>query len=204
MKLYFSPGACSLSPHIVLREAGLDFSLQRVDHKTKTIETPGDFYKINSKGYVPALELDNGQILTEGPAIVQYLADLKPASQLAPPNGTLERSRLQEWLNYVSSEIHKGYSPLFNKTLPAEQRAAAIESLTKRLDWTAQQLEGKQFLIGDHFTVADAYLFAVLRWSPFTGIDLSRWSTLKTYVDRIAARPKVNEAMVAEGIIKHA
>jgi glutathione S-transferase len=201
MKLYFSPGACSLSPHIVACEAGIDLTLQKVDLRKKELDGGGDYWKVNGKGYVPALEIEAGQVLTEGPAIVQYLADSKPGAGLMPTS-PLERARVQEWLNFITSEIHKGYSPLFNKALPEDQRQAAIEKLSTRLAYAAQQLEGKQFLVSNRFTVADAYLFTVLRWSPFTGIDLDKWPALKDYAARIAARPKVKEAMSVEGILK--
>lgn len=202
MKLYFSPGACSLSPHIVLREAGYAFDLQKVSTKTKELEGGGDFRKVNPKGYVPALGLDDGQVLTEGAAIVQYLADGKPEAGLAPANGTFERVRLQEWLNFIASEVHKGYSPLFNPSITPEARAAVIERLSTRLAYVAERLDGKPFLMGARFTVADAYLFTVLRWSEFTHVDLSAWPVLKDYVARVAARPAVQAAMTAEGILR--
>jgi glutathione S-transferase len=203
MKLYYSPGACSLSPHIVSREAGIPLDLQKVSTKDKTMEGGGDYWQVNGKGYVPALKLDDGQVLTEGPAIVQYLADRKPESGLAPKNGTPERYRLQEWLNFVTAEIHKGFSPLFRPTTPEEYKTISKENLAKRFDWLNQQLEGKDYLMGKTFTVADAYLFVVLGWTKPTGIDLSRWPNLAAYHARIAARPKVKEAMVAEGLVKN-
>src|SRR3954465_10008608 len=197
MKLYYSPGACSLSPHIVAREAGIPIELQKVSTKDKTMEGGGDFWKVNGKGYVPALQLDDGQILTEGPAIVQYLADRKPDSGLAPKNGTPERYRLQEWLNFITAEIHKGFSPLFRPNTPHEYKTIVKENLGKRFDWLDQQLAGKDFLTGKTFTVADAYLFVVLGWTKPTGIDLSRWPNLAAFHGRVAARPKVKEAMIA-------
>lgn len=201
MKLYYATGACSLSPHIVLREAGLGFELVRVDTKTHKLADGTDFYEINRKGYVPVLELDDGERLTEGPAIVQYLADLAPNSHLAPRNGTLERVRLQEWLNFISTEIHKQFSPLF-RDISDDWKKALHEKLAQRFDWLSTQLNGKAFLTGTQFTVADAYLFAVLNWTNYTGIDVNRWPVLKDYLARVAARPKVQEALKAEGLLK--
>jgi len=203
MKLYYSPGACSLSPHIVSKEAGIALELQKVSTKDKTMEGGGDYWQVNGKGYVPALKLDDGQLLTEGPAIVQYLADRKPDSGLAPKNGTPERYRLQEWLNFITAEIHKGFSPLFRPNTPDEYKTISKENLAKRFDWLDQQLKGKDYLMGKTFTVADAYLFVVLGWTKPTNIDLSRWPNLAAYHARVAARPKVKEAMVAEGLIKN-
>ncbi len=202
MKLYYSPGACSLSPHIVAREAGIALDLQKVDLKTKHMEGGGDYGKVNPKGYVPALQLDDGQLLTEGPAIVQYLADRKPEAQLAPRAGTVERYKLQEWLNFITSEIHKSYSPLFNPKAGEEWTKAARDNLGRRFDYVTQQMGSRQHLMGERFTVADAYLFTVLNWSQWTGIDLGRWPALKDYVARIAARPKVQETLKAEGLAK--
>jgi len=201
MKLYYSPGACSLSPHIALLEAGLPFQLVKVDNAAKTFPG-GDFWKVNSKGYVPALELPNSQVLTEGPAIVQYIADQNPDSRLAPKAGTLERYRVQEWLNFITSELHKNFGPLFNKAAAEEWKAGATATLIKRLDWLAPQLEGKAFLTGDQFTVADGYLFTVLNWTKFVGLDLSKWPALAAFHARVAARPKVQEALKAEGLLK--
>lgn len=202
MKLYYAPGACSLSPHIVSREAGIPVELQKVSTKDKTMEGGGDYWQVNGKGYVPALKLDDGEILTEGPAIVQYLADRKPESGLAPKNGTLERYRLQEWLNFLTAEIHKSFSPLFRPTTPDEYKTISKENLAKRFDWLEKQLAGKDYLMGKTFTVADAYLFVLLGWTKPTGIDLSRWPNLAAYHARVAGRPKVKEAMLAEGLIK--
>ena len=202
MKLYFAPGACSLSPHIVLREAGLPFTAVKVNGKTKELEGGGDYRLVNPKGYVPALGLDDGGVLTEGPAIVQYIADQAPASKLAPANGTIERYRLQEWLNFITSELHKQFSPLFDASYPEELKAKQREKISGRLDWVAQQLGNKPYLMGDAFTVADAYLFTVIGWGQWVGIDLATWPLLKAYHKRVAARPKVREAMVAEGLIK--
>ncbi|MBW8905517.1 MAG: glutathione transferase GstA, partial [Betaproteobacteria bacterium] len=194
MKLYYAPGACSLSPHIVAREAGIPVQLQKVNTKDKTMEGGGDFWQINPRGYVPVLELDNGERLTEGPAIVQYLADQKPESELAPKAGTLERYRLQEWLNFITSEIHKQFSPLFRPNTPEDYKPIAKENLGKRFDWLDQQLAGKEYLMGSRFTVADAYLFTVLTWTKPTQIGLDKWPNLKAYVERVRARPKVKEA----------
>jgi glutathione S-transferase len=202
MKLYYAPGACSLSPHIVAREAGLPLTLVRVDTKTKKTAAGDDFRAINAKGYVPLLELDDGTRLTEGPAIVQYLADLAPAKALAPANGTLERYRLQEWLNFITSEIHKQFSPLFDASMPDEIKAKFRDKLAARFDWVAAQLGEQEYLTGSTFTAADAYLFTVLNWTRWTGIDLARWPTLQRYVARVAARPEVTAAMKEEGLLK--
>jgi glutathione S-transferase len=201
MKLYYSPGACSLSPHIVAREAGLPLTIVRVDTKNKTTESGDDYRAINPKGYVPLLELDNGVRLSEGPAIVQYLADLAPAAKLAPANGTFERYRLQEWLNFITSEIHKQFSPLFDGTMPEEAKDKFRNKLSGRFDLLVEQLEGRDYLMGS-FTVADAYLFTVLGWTRYTGPDLARWPVLQAYVDRVAARPQVQVAMKEEGLLK--
>jgi len=201
MKLYYAPGTCSLSPHIVAREAGLPLTLVRVDNKNKTTESGEDYRAINPKGYVPLLELDNGVRLSEGPAIVQYLADLAPASKLAPANGTFERYQLQEWLNFITSEVHKQFSPLFDATMPDEAKEKFRNRLATRFDWIAGQLKGRDYLMGS-FTVADAYLFVVLGWTKFTGPDLARWPVLQDYVARVAARPHVQEALKAEGLLK--
>ncbi|HUK02658.1 MAG TPA: glutathione transferase GstA [Steroidobacteraceae bacterium] len=202
MLLYYTPGACSLSPHIVLREAGLPFELKRVDIGTRKIDGGGDYLKVNPKGYVPALKLDSGEILTEGPAIVQYLADQRPESGLAPKAGTLERTRLQEWLNFISTEIHKSFSPLFNPAASADWKAGTTQNLTRRFDWLAPQLGSRTHLMGERFTVADAYLFVTLSWSGHVNIDLGKWPQLTSYVARIGARPKVIEALKAEGLLK--
>jgi glutathione S-transferase len=201
MKLYFAPGACSLSPHIVLREAGYEFELEQVDNKAKKTKSGQDYLTINSKGQVPVLELDNGERITEVPAIVQYLADQKPASGLAPANGTMERVRLQEWLNFTTSELHKTYGLFFRPTTPADFKVISKEHLGTRLNWLETQLAGKQYVTGNKFTIADAYLFTVLRWSPFASISLDKWPNIKAYVDRVTARPKVQEAMKEEGLI---
>ena len=202
MKLYYSPGACSLSPHIVLRESGLAFEPVLASTKTHKLADGTDFYTINPKGYVPLLELDNGERLSEGPAIVQYIADQVPAKNLAPANGTMARYRLQEWLNFITAELHKGFSPLFNPATPADYKPLAAARLVERLTWVDSQLAGKQFLIGDTFTVADAYLFTVAGWGKYVGVDIQPMANLSAYVARIAARPAVQEAMKAEGLLK--
>jgi glutathione S-transferase len=200
VKLFYSPGACSLSPHIVLAELGLPHELVKVSTKTKKTQDGGDYLQVNGKGYVPTLELDDGQRLSEGPAIVQYLADKVPAAKLAPANGTMERYRLQEWLNFITSEVHKQFSPLFYPTTPDDVKEAQRTKLAGRFTWLNQQLEGKDYLMGKQFTVADAYLFTVLRWGSLTGMDMSRWPVLTQYIARVAARPLVQEAMKAEGL----
>jgi glutathione S-transferase len=199
MKLYFSPGACSLSPHIALREAGLDFTLVKVDLASGKIAADGsDFSRINPKGYVPTLELDDGRLLTEGPAIVQYIADRKPGSGLAPENGSFERYRLQEWLGFINSELHKGFGPLFDSATPDKAKTAACENLAKRLAFAAAQLEKSDFLLGGQFSVADGYLYTVLSWARWTGIDLARWPSLTAFQERVGQRPSVQAARVAE------
>jgi glutathione S-transferase len=199
MKLYYAPGTCALSPHIVARELGLSIELKRVDTKAKTVEGGGDYLKVNARGYVPALELDDGEILTEGPAIVQYLADLKPAAGLVPRTGTFARYRLQEWLNFLTSEIHKQFSPLFKPTTPEDYKAIVRENLAARFDWLDGQLAGKDYLTGSEFSVADAYLFVLLGWARPVRVDLARWPNLAAFHARVAARPKVREALQAEG-----
>jgi len=202
MKLYFSPGACSLSPHIALLEAGLEFTLERVDVRARQTASGRDFLAINPKGYVPALEMNDGAVLTEGPAIVQFIADLAPDRQLAPANGTLERYRLVEWLNFISTELHKSFSPLFRPASTEDMKEAARVHLTNRLNWLAGQLEGRDYLMGSQFTVADAYLFTVLGWANFVQFDLAQWPVFAAYTQRIAARPAVQQALRAEGLLK--
>jgi glutathione S-transferase len=202
MKLYYSPGACSLSPHIVAREAGLDLELVLASTKTHQLQDGTDFYGIHAKGYVPLLELDDGQRLSEGPAIVQYLADQAPDRQLAPANGTMARYRLQEWLNFLTSELHKGFSPLFHPAMPEEAKALARTKLHERLKWVDAQLEGRQYLMGDGFTVADAYLFTITNWGRLVGVDVSVYPHLVAYRERVSQRPAVQAAMKAEGLLK--
>jgi len=202
MKLYYSPGTCSLSPHIALHEAGLPFQAVLASTKTHNLADGTDYYGINPKGYVPLLELDDGQRLSEGPAIVQYIADLAPASKLAPAAGTMERYRLMEWLNFISSELHKGFSPLFTPGMPEEAKTMARNKLGERLAWVNGQLEGRPYLMGDTFTVADAYLFTVASWGKFVAVDIASLTTLTAFMARVAARPAVQAAMKAEGLIK--
>ena len=201
MKLYYSPGACSLSPHIVANEAGIPLDLVKVDTKTKTFAREGDFWDVNPKGYVPALELDDGEVLTEGPAIVQYLADRAPHAELAPANGSFERVRLQETLNYLTSEIHKSYSPLFRPDVLPAVREERLAYLTKRYALVEKQLEGRKYLSGDRFTVADAYLFTLTRWARVVKLDLSGFPNLEAFQKRVGSRKAVLEAMRAEGLI---
>lgn len=198
MKLYFAPDTCSLSPHIVLQELGLPYELVRVNNRTKRTSTGENFLTINPKGYVAALELDSGEVLTEGPAIVQYLADLKPEAGLAPAAGTLERVRLQEWLNFITSEVHAGSSPLFNRALPEEALAAFRDRLFRRLDFIEVNLASRDYLAGDGFTVADAYLFTALRWMKGFSIDLDRWPAIARYMHRIGTRASVQAALARE------
>ena len=202
MKLYYSPGACSLSPHIVLREAGLAFEPVLASTKTHKLADGTDYYSINPKGYVPLLELDNGERLTEGPAIVQYIADQVPAKQLAPANGTMARYRLQEWLNFITSEIHKGFSPLFNAAVPEEFKVMQRKKLVERFTWLDGELKGKSYLMGDTFTVADGYLYTVANWCQFVGVDIAGLTHLAAYLQRVAARPAVQQARRTEGSSK--
>jgi glutathione S-transferase len=201
MKLYYSPGACSLSPHIVANEAGIPIELVKVDTKTKSIRQEGDFWAVNPKGYVPALELDDGEVLTEGPAIVQYLADSRPEAALAPANGTFARVRLQEALNYITSEIHKAYSPLFNPEVLPAVREERLVYLRKRYALVEKQLEGRKYLLGDSFTVADAYLFAVTNWARSVKLDLSGFPNLREFQKRVGSRKSVLAALRAEGLL---
>ena len=202
MKLYYLPGACSLSAHIALQEAGLAFTPMLASTKSHKLQDGTDFYSINPLGYVPVLELDDGTRLREGPAIVQYIADQVPDKQLAPANGTLARYQLQSWLNFIATEVHKGFSPLFNPATPEEYKAIARERLQQRLQWVDNQLAGKQYLMGDQFTVADGYLFTVTNWTKPTNLDIAGLSHLVAYRERVAARPAVQAAMKAEGLVK--
>ena len=203
MKLFYKPGACSLSPHIVLREAGLSFELVKTNTRAGTTADGGNFRAINPKGYVPTLQLDDGRVLTEGPAIVQYLADLAPEKGLAPAWGTFERAQLQEWLNYLSTELHKGISPLFNPKAPDEWKTIVREAMDAKLKWVDGQIAGKgPFLMGAAFSVADAYLFTILGWLQFVGLDLSAYPALAAHRATIATRPAVQAALVAEGLVK--
>lgn len=201
MKLYYSPGACSLSPHIVLHESGLKFEAIAAPTKTHQLPDGSDYYKVNPLGYVPLLELDNGERLREGPVIVQYIADQVPGKNLAPANGTMARYRVQEWLNTIGTELHKGFSPLFTPGMPDEAKAMAKDRLMKRLTWVDGELAGKQYLMGDTFSVADAYLFVVSNWTKPTGLDISGLANLGAFRARMAARPAVQAAMKAEGLM---
>ena len=201
-KLYYSPGACSLSPHIVLREAGLPFQLVMVSTKTKKLADGSDYLAINPKGQVPLLELDDGERLSEGPAIVQYLADQAPASGLMPAIGTMARYRTLEWLNYITSELHKGFTPLFTPGTHEDTKTSTRSKLNERLAWVDSQLAGKHGLVGDGFTVADAYLFTVAGWGKFVGVDITPLPHLSAFMARVAARPAVQQALKAEGLLK--
>jgi glutathione S-transferase len=198
MKLYLTPGACSLSPHIVLREAGIPFDTEVVDLGSKRTKSGSDYTSVNPKGYVPALEIEGGQVLTEGPAIVQYLADQKPATKLAPPAGSFERYRLQEWLNFITSELHKSFGPLFSPATPEAWKETLKTRIGSRFDQLSKSLQGKDYLMGSTFTVADAYLFTILTWAPHVGIDLGKWPVLTAYAERVRTRPAVKAALDAE------
>ncbi|HUJ87636.1 MAG TPA: glutathione transferase GstA [Burkholderiales bacterium] len=199
MKLYYSPGACSMAPHIVAREAGHAFDLVKVNIAEKKTEGGGDYWAINPKGYVPALELDDGEVLTEVGVICQYLADQKPESGLVPRCGTRERYREMEWLNFAATEVHKQIGALFNPRLTPEMRQVQLGVIERRLNALEKMLEGKAYAMGERFTAADAYLFTVLNWTTLHKIDLGKWPNIKAYVARIAARPKVQETLKAEG-----
>jgi glutathione S-transferase len=201
MKLYYSPSACSLSPHIALREAGLAFEPVLASTKSHKLQDGTDYYSINPLGYVPMLELDDGTRLREGPAIVQYIADLVPTKNLAPANGTLPRYRLQEWLTFIGTEIHRSFTPLFNAAMPEEGKQIYRDRIASRFKWLDAQLKGKDYLMGDNFSVADGYLFAVSRWAKPMGIDLSQYPNLAAHHERVAARPAVREAMQFEGLL---
>jgi glutathione S-transferase len=201
MKLYYSPGACSLAPHIALRESGLKFDLEKVDLAAKKTERGADYWAINPKGYVPALQLDDGYVLTEVSAVLQYIADQKPAAGLLPAPGSKERYRAVEWIGFITTELHKGFSPLWKPTTPDAYKPIVIETLAKRLQYVESQL-GSQYLTGAQFTVADAYLFVIVGWAKYLKIDLTPYAKLRALLDRIAARPAVQAAMKAEGLIK--
>jgi glutathione S-transferase len=200
MKLYYSPGACSLAPHIVAREAGLTVDLVKVDLSKHLTETGENFRAINPKGYVPAVTLKDGSLLTEAAAIIQYVADQKPDAGLAPANGTIERYRLIEWLTFISSEIHKGFGPLWNPTTPDAVKNATKDRLATRFAYLDERLAKQPFLMGETFTIADAYLFTVVNWTNFHAIDISSFKNLSAFMTRVASRPKVQEALVAEGL----
>ena len=201
MKLYYFPGACSLAPHIVMCEAGLTGDIEKVDLANKVTEGGIDFLSINPKGFVPALQLDDGQIMTEAQVIVQYLADQAPEKNLAPPAGSIARYRLMEWLSYISTDLQKGFAPLFNPETTDETRVTVHENLARQFDYIAEQLDQSPYIAGERFSVADAYLFAVLGWASYVEIDLAAWPTLAAYLVRIGTRPAVKAAMVAERLI---
>ncbi len=200
MKLFYSPGACSLSPHIVLNELDLPYTVEEVDLKNHTTASGADFYTINAKGYVPALQLDNGEVLTEGPAIIQYLADQKPQVNLLPDAGSLERARVQEWLNFIGTELHKTLAALFNPSISAEAKTKTIDTFGKRLGFVETALQGKDFLNGKSFSVADAYLFTIVNWAPMLSIDISPWPNVAEFQKRAASRPAVQKTLKAEGL----
>jgi glutathione S-transferase len=199
MKLYFSPGACSLAPHIILRESGLDFTLDKLDFATRKTASGEDFSAVNPKGYVPALRMDDGEVLTEGVVMQQYIADQAPGSPIAVKDGSKQRLRVEEWQVFISTELHKGHSPLFAPDMPDAAKAIFRDKIAKRYDYIEKQLaDGRAFLTGDQFTIADAYLFTVSNWSPKLGIDLAKWPKLVAYRERVAARPAVRAALEAE------
>lgn len=200
MKLYYSPGACSHAPHILLREAGLDFSLEKVDLGAKRTESGADFNAISPFGYVPALQLKDGTIITEGPAIDQYIADLVPAKKLAPAAGTPERYKLQSWLNFISTELHKQFTPMFSKAVPEEYKTMVKEKLFQRFDTINAHLSTNAYLLGEGFTAPDAYLYTVLNWAKYFAIDLAKWPAIKSFMERVAARPSAQAAAKAEGL----
>jgi len=202
MKLFFSPGASSLAAHIALREAALRFDLERVNLKTKKTASDSDFLRINAKGYVPTLQFEDGSVLTEGPAIMLWVGDQVPEKRLVPAPGTMERYHLVEWLNFIATELHKNFSGLFDPAAPDAARQAARERLDKRLAYLSKTLGEAPFLLGEHFTVADAYLFTVLGWGRFVDVDIARWPNLAAYAGRIGVRPRVVDTLKAEGLLK--
>jgi len=202
LKLYYMPGACSLASHIALREAGLPFEAIKVDGRNKTTAAGENYLDVTAKGYVPALRLDDGAVLTEGTAILPYIADRNAAAGLAPAAGTLARYRLHEWLGYINSEVHKSFGPFFNPAATDAAKQAGRDALTRRLGYAAAELGNKSFLLGEQFSVADCYLFTVLGWLRFAGLELSQWPALQAYHARIAARPAVIDALKAEGLLK--
>ncbi|HEV2610199.1 MAG TPA: glutathione transferase GstA [Noviherbaspirillum sp.] len=204
MKLYYTPGVCSLAPHIILREAGFDFSLEKVNADTKVTDAGRNYLTVNPNGYVPALEIEPGVVLTEGPAIMQYLADQAPEARLAPAAGTLARYQLQSWLNFITSELHKGFSPLFKPGMPAEAKTAFKEQLAARFDHVERHLSKQDYLMPDGFSIADAYLFVVTGWSGFVGIDMQAWPAIGAFRKRVEARPAVQAALIGEGLLKKA
>jgi glutathione S-transferase len=204
MKLYYSPGACSLAPHIVAREAGLSLDLEKVDLANRTTASGRSFLEVNPKGYVPALQVQDGTVMTEVSALIQYLADQAPQAGLIPAAGTPERYKVLEWIGFISTEIHKGFGPLWNPTTPDAVKQATKERLFQRFAYLDQQLDGRSYLTGERFTVADAYLFVVVNWTNFHGLSLGDYPNLAAFMERVAARPKVQEALQAEGLLKAA
>jgi glutathione S-transferase len=204
MKLYYSPGACSLSPHIALLEAGLPYDLVKVDLKAKKLENGDDFLKINPKGQVPVLALDSGEVVTEGPVIVQMIADKASAKNLAPARDSAERYKLLEWLNFITTELHKSFSPLFQPAIPDDVKSFFKDRIMGKLKYADSKLAGQDYLMGKQFTVADGYLFVMLKWAERTGLDVSALTNLTAFKDRVAARPKVQEALTREGLLKAA
>jgi glutathione S-transferase len=200
MKLYYSPGACSLSPHIALHEAGLKFDIEEVDLGTKKTKSGADYSKINAKGYVPALQLDNGQVLTEAAVVAQYIADQKPEANLMPRAGSPERYRALEWLNYIAAEVHKGFGPLWSDATPDSYKQTVKDNLAKKFAFLEKHLAGKKFLLGDQFSIADGYLFTVLGWTKYMNMSLDAYPNLSAYTVRIAGRPAVQAALRAEGL----
>jgi len=204
MKLYYSPGACSLAPHIVAREAGLSPDLEKVDHANRTTASGRSYLEVNPKGYVPALQVQDGTVMTEVSALIQYLADQAPQAGLIPAAGTPERYKVLEWIGFIATEIHKGFGPLWNPTTPDAVKQAAKERLFQRFAYVDQQLDGRSYLTGERFTVADAYLFVVVNWTNFHGLSLGDYKNLAAFMERVAARPKVQDALQAEGLLKAA
>lgn len=202
MKLYYSPGACSLSPHITLRETGLNFELVQIDLATKKTASGQNYLEINPAGYVPCLQLDDGRMLTEGPAILQYLADQAPGKLLAPANGSFERYHLQQWLNFISAELHKSFSPLFNPGASEDWKNAVRQTIAARLGVVASRLKDAPYLLGDSLSVADIYLFVVLGWAAYVNLDLSPWPALQAFMGRVGGREAVQAALRAEGLVK--
>jgi len=203
MKLYYAPAACSLAPHIALSEAGLPHELVRIDLRTHTLPDGSDYAAVNPKGYVPVLELDDGTRLTEAAVILQYIADRNPGT-LAPAFGSMERWRLMEWLNFIATELHKGFGPLWKPNTPAEYKTIVVDALGKRFDFVAPVLAAQPYLTGERFTIADAYLFTILNWAKILKVDLARWPSLGQYLDRVAARPRVQQALREEHLLKAA
>jgi glutathione S-transferase len=202
MKFYYSPGACSHASHIALFESGIKFEAEAIDKKTKKLKDGRDFWKVNPKGYIPALETDKG-VLAEGVAIMQYVAEQAPAKNLMPKAGSWDHNKAQEWMNYIATEMHKGMSPLFNKDLPDSYKTTIKENLNKKFDFLTTQLTGKDFIFGNQFTVCDAYLYTILGWTKHLGIDLSKWPALMSYVEKVKMRPSVQAAIKAEGLNAH-